>query len=439
VFRLGTVVRRTAAGLMCSCMFSVFTAGCVAKQPVTIAFFHHWMEGREHLVAEVVSRFEQANPDIKVEQIPVPPGMQQRREKLFSMTAANLAPDVMMIDRLDTPEYAVKGIIAPLDPWLKHDKLDLSLFFPAETDMSLYNGSLWSLPLTTGSGNQIIYYNKDHFLEAGLAEERFPSTWPELDVAAKKLTQKDGERFTRIAFEPWRSSSNESPLFGVWLLNNGGEFLSDDTKTVLFGSREGIAAAEWVARFAGERYGGLSGLSSFQRLSGYGDFYQGRVTMWVHGPPFLYLIPQNSPELRFGTAVPPAAPGFGRKNIAFGGWAYAMSATTKHSEAAWRLLRFLTTDLETAGWFMQAQNMRPSPLRAVMNSSAYRRNNPHIDTFIDAMINTVAVKPSAVTAEILLEVSKILPQVAGGSVPAEQVVLEAAHRAQLIIDEAAMR
>jgi multiple sugar transport system substrate-binding protein len=428
---------RIAVSIVVALLFGL-TAGVFARETVTVTLFHHWLEGRQHLLEELIRRFEADNPDIKVEQIAVGPGMTDRRQKLFSLTAANLTPDVVMIDRFDIPEYSNKGIIAPLSNLIKRDGIDLSIFFPAEIENAYYQSDLWALPLTTGSGNQIIYYNKDHFAQAGMDENQFPKTWPELEAAAKKLTYKDGDKFTQIAFEPWRSSANESPIFGVWLLNNGGRFLSPDGRTVLFGSPEGVAAADWVARFAAERYGGQEGLRSFPRPGGYNDFYQGKVTMWVHGPPFLYLITQNAPELRFGTAMPPAAPGFERKNIMFGGWAYAMSRTTKHPEAAWRLLKYLTVNREAAGWFLKSQDFRPSPLRAVMNSADYRRDNPHIGTFIEAMLNTVPVPTTVVTPQILNEVATIFGRIMSG-MTASQVVHEVAQKSQLLLDEALRR
>src|SRR5690606_17594745 len=57
--------------------------------------------------------------------------------------------------------------------------------------------------IDTGLMTSAIFYNKDHWAEAGLGEEDFPRTWAELRELAGKLTVRDEEgRILRAGFNP---------------------------------------------------------------------------------------------------------------------------------------------------------------------------------------------------------------------------------------------
>lgn len=47
----------------------------------------------------------------------------------------------------------------------------------------------------------VMYYNVDHWQEAGLDESDIPETWNELEAVAKKLTIRDGNKIVRAGFD----------------------------------------------------------------------------------------------------------------------------------------------------------------------------------------------------------------------------------------------
>ncbi|MBP0575445.1 extracellular solute-binding protein, partial [Mycobacterium tuberculosis] len=57
---------------------------------------------------------------------------------------------------------------------------------------------IWGVPFHNST--PLVYYNVDHFKEAGLNPDKFPDSWAEFVDAAKKLTKRDGDTVKRYGF-----------------------------------------------------------------------------------------------------------------------------------------------------------------------------------------------------------------------------------------------
>ena len=65
-------------------------------------------------------------------------------------------------------------------------------FWPALHANAVVDGELYGVPFHNST--PLLYYNVDHFKEAGLDPDKPPRTWAELVDAAKKLTKREGDR-----------------------------------------------------------------------------------------------------------------------------------------------------------------------------------------------------------------------------------------------------
>src|SRR5690606_35968436 len=110
---------------------------------------------------------------------------ENRLENLLTAIAAGDPPDVTMFGRQDLPFFAVTESIIPLDDYMAADGITPDMFIPSEFSGNQYNGKTWMLPQPTGGALNLVWYNKDHFREAGLDPEAFPQTWEELRAAAE--------------------------------------------------------------------------------------------------------------------------------------------------------------------------------------------------------------------------------------------------------------
>jgi multiple sugar transport system substrate-binding protein len=132
--------------------------------------------------------FEAENPgiDVIIEQFP---GVSLRdfEIKLRLRFSSRQAPDLFHVNENVAAELASLGLLAPAPPeivdLIESNSLN-ELVRTAPRFDSLYYGIVSDAVWTA------LYYNKDHFREAGLDPERPPQTWDELIEYADRLTQR---------------------------------------------------------------------------------------------------------------------------------------------------------------------------------------------------------------------------------------------------------
>jgi ABC-type sugar transport system permease subunit/ABC-type glycerol-3-phosphate transport system substrate-binding protein len=163
-----------------------------------------------------------------------------------------------------------------------------------------------------------------------------------------KLTRFDPQtgRMTAVAFLPFFGNS-WLYMFG-WL--NGAEFMSPDGNECRLDSPEIIAALQWVVDVY-DALGGYRAAMVFQASAESGaidPFLTGKVALRIDGDWFMNTIMAFKPDLDFGVVpspIPQARLKAGYGSVGWcGGWAYAIPAAAKHKEAAWDLLRWLSSE-----------------------------------------------------------------------------------------------
>ncbi|MDF2661639.1 MAG: GntR family transcriptional regulator [Paenibacillus sp.] len=158
---------------------------------------------------ELVDRFNEDNPDIRVEPIPV--GYPRNQEAVGKYLSEGMVFDVMTVNlynyeyiRSESPE---KSMLEPLDA-----RDDLFPFLNAPFSSG---GRQYVLPFVFTP--VVLCYNKEHFREAELAEPDSGWTWDDLSAAADKLSTGND----RLGFYFHLMSENRWPIF---LLQNGVRF-----------------------------------------------------------------------------------------------------------------------------------------------------------------------------------------------------------------------
>lgn len=101
--------------------------------------------------------------------------------KVLQQASSKTLPDVLMLDNPDVQQIAATGALAPLaDFGVKAPSGDV----PGVVKAGTYEGKLYGLAPVINS--LALFYNVDMFKAAGITTP--PKTWPELQAAAKKLT-----------------------------------------------------------------------------------------------------------------------------------------------------------------------------------------------------------------------------------------------------------
>jgi len=119
-----------------------------------------------------VKGFTDANPDIKIQLIPVAGDMYDMWQKLQAMVLAGNSPDILGCSQ---PEAVVNGWVISLMPYIERDQYDLTVFPQTPLKSIMFDNQLYWLPDSFGGDNAAWVYNRKMFADAGVTPP--PTTW----------------------------------------------------------------------------------------------------------------------------------------------------------------------------------------------------------------------------------------------------------------------
>ena len=166
--------------------------------------------------------------------------------KLKAQAAAKAGkpPAVALMSANYLLDLKLSGDLLSLEPMLKAEGTTrekfLGDFWPALHGNAVVDGELYGVPYQNST--PLLYYNKDHFKEAGLDPEKPPQTWAELVEDAKKLT-KDG----RWGFQLAGGYDYLGGLMQTLTMTNGGRFYNEEYGgEVYYDTPSMLGAAQFV-------------------------------------------------------------------------------------------------------------------------------------------------------------------------------------------------
>ncbi len=302
-----------------------------------------------------VAEFERRNPDVDVSLLSMGAGA-MNPQKLMTSIVGGVPPDVIHQDRFTIGDWASRGTFQPLDRFLRAQEDDPGAiregnYYPAAWKEAVYQGKVYAIP--TGIDGRLLFYNRDIFREAGLDPDRPPRTWDELKDYAKRLTRLNPDgTYQRIGFIP---NYGNSWLY-LYSWQNGGEFLSPDGRTCTLDNPHTVRALQYMTDVY-DALGGFDKVSVFQ--SGFqtdeqDPFYTGKIGMVIHGSWVLPRIARFAPSLDFAVAPAPVPAGRLQGEERFrgeppyitwvGGFSFAIPVGARHPDAAWRFIRWMTSE-----------------------------------------------------------------------------------------------
>ena len=305
-----------------------------------ITLWHDWGGQGGEVIARIVETFEAQNPDIIVH-VDIVPDM---NDKLLVALMGGVAPDVVLLDRWLTSSFAAQGALVALDPYIARDGVNPDDYFPATWEEATYRGTSYGIPFNTDT--RALLYHASMFAEAGLDPDRPPSTWDDLWEITPRLTRRTASgELLQVGYVPHHGHGG----FVHYLWQNGGSVLNEDHTEVTFHGVEGEEALQFMFDFV-EWYGGMAALDAFnQTIVAQGPLpalLAGRQAIIYEGNWHLGSFRENFPEFYANdlrVALPPM-----NKNRATlsGGFALALPSSTRGEqlEAAWRLIRYLTSE-----------------------------------------------------------------------------------------------
>ena len=390
---------------------------------VTIEYWQYYYESKVKLIDELIEEFEAQNPDIKVKHITFP--YESFNEQVTVAVSAGQGPDVLNMFYGWLPMYSQEGLLQPLpEEYFPIDKIEEE-FIPMVSAVKL-NGQYWALP--TAVRSLALFYNTDHFAEAGFSEP--PATWDELLDMAITLTQRSNRGALMRMGYGWNVTGQDWQLFREVLLRQWGvQPFSDDNRHVTMNSDPAAyEVMEWWIDWT-KKYG----IGEEQQRGMYRDmFVAGRSSMIVDGSFALGTIASN-PNLNWAVAdLPVKEPGGEPSN--FGSfWAHAITrnATGKKLEAAAKFIDFITSEDVQRVWLDRVGEL---PASAELTQDPSLRDDPLYGPFIRGLEHSHATffVDETLERELFIEaVDKVLLN----DVPVEEAMDQLVIEMQEVRDE----
>ena len=286
---------------------------------------------------KVFDAFEAANPDIElqIERIPFP----SFDQKTIAALSAGVGPDVLLVNSVSLAMFAERGLIQPTGDLLdRSTMLSEEDFFPGLWDHVVYHGKSFGLPIDTGT--RALVYHRDLLTEAGF-DFGDVTSWEEFKAATMKMTKdSDGDGITdRFGYaygtgEKWVALYEN---FGLFAIQNDGQFLSDDLTKANVNSEP---IKEALSFFVSLEHDGvtpgecitLTDQQIYQNM-----FAQGLVGSFIGGHWAVDYLESRDPVPPYGITL------LKNKQIgsSTGGWILAMSRHSRNRQDAWRFMEFV--------------------------------------------------------------------------------------------------
>lgn len=323
----------------------------LAASPVTIRLMQYTANGsQEETLKAMVDEFQRRNPNIKVK-VEVVAWADYFTKLNTAISAGNGVPDVFEVGYENFVTYAAKGVLRNMNDVIARDKsFKPEVFKKLAYDAFKYQKKQYGVP--EGFSAVVMFYNKDLFDKSKVEYPNPSWTWKEELAAAQKLTDApNGIWGTYAPIQFWE--------FYKTIAQNGGSIWSADNKKPTINSKQNVEAFQWMLDKAKvyKVSPPLNDDTFSQPDADLNAFKAGKIAMlrvgiWNFGrfadAPFKWDIALE--------------PGNTRKAHHFFADALVVSKRTKHADAAWKFIKFISSDPFVAnlriekGWNVPALN-----------------------------------------------------------------------------------
>jgi multiple sugar transport system substrate-binding protein len=207
-------------------------------------------EGECGIITTMINRFNAANPDIHIDvNVVAWPGYPQ----LTAQMAARDPPDLVTMHEGVISDYAAKGLVEAVDPYLNAAGISPDSFTPAARQGVTIGGHIYGLPWDTHGG--LFHVNTALFTKAGLMRDGkpiLPNTGDDLIAQARQFEQRTGKPYL-IQSNVGDTAFAARNLYTYMMAQ--GAVLFPDPKHIRLNTPVGVQVATFFRRINTERLG----------------------------------------------------------------------------------------------------------------------------------------------------------------------------------------
>ena len=250
-------------------------------------------------------------------------------------------PDVFWMHSTVAELYMSNDMLLKLDDYIAKDNVDMSNYYQDIVDMYSYNGSVYAMP--KDHDTIALLYNKTIFDQYNVEYPSENWTWEDFYNAGKTITEASGGQTYGYSADVGNNQD------GWWNLvyDFGGHIISEDKKTSGMDDPKTLEAMNFLAKIIEDV---MPPQSVISETGGGTLFNSGVVAMNTQGSWNINTFYTNENKDNYGWAVLPyhdangngqADPG--ERCSIYNGIGWAVSANTKNPDAAWSLIKWLSS------------------------------------------------------------------------------------------------
>ncbi|KAA8998084.1 sugar ABC transporter substrate-binding protein [Affinibrenneria salicis] len=286
---------------------------------------------------EIAKRFEQQNPDIKVE-VELTPAAQYF-VKLDSAAAGGVAPDIFWINMPYFVQYAKNGIMEPLTPYLKDGKVNLNDIVASSVHAYQYQGQQMAIPRDVDS--IAVWYNKKLFDQAGVSYPTNDWNWDDLKKKAGEL--KSGLKDSAFPLVMDLSIDGQDSYLNM-LFQKGNHIVPKDGQPTDIANDNAIWVYQQIQDMMSS--GLMPSAQQMSEIKTENIFQSNRAAM-VYAGSWL-AAPFASNELINDHIGVVTMPKIDRQSGVAHSLAYAVSSHSAHKQEAWKYIEFMSSEASQA-------------------------------------------------------------------------------------------
>ncbi|AJY77423.1 ABC transporter substrate-binding protein [Paenibacillus beijingensis] len=312
------------------------SAGDSKSETVTLRMIESLTSpARTEVIKQMLTKFEEANPGIKVELISPP--LESADNKIAQMLSSKADLDVMEVRDSTVKQFVTNNWVADLSAdtanWADYKTLNNS----AKLTANYIDNKPYYIPY--GLYEKILFYRTDWFKEKGLEA---PKTWEDLYQAAKKITDPSKNRYG-YSFRGGKGA--DSYIVDMIRDYNGANTNPDDAMflkngSTIFSTPEAKQALENHLNIYKE--GAPKDSLSWGFSEMVEGFQSGITGMLIQDPDVIDVVKQKMGEGTWSTAaIPAGSSGLTHFKVGAAGW--GITSYSKHQAEAWKLVSFLSS------------------------------------------------------------------------------------------------
>ncbi|PSB08110.1 ABC transporter substrate-binding protein [Pleurocapsa sp. CCALA 161] len=301
------------------------------QQPIPITTLIRADEAQQ--LQPLVAKFNQQHPEIEFKIIEAPSDTNQVEDLYTSSFLLGNSPyDLVYMDIVWTPKFAAAGWLRDISDRLTPEAAQQ--YLAEDIAGGTYQDKLYRLPFRSDAG--MLYYRQDLLEQAGYEP---PETFAQLLTISQDLQQKGLVDWGYV----WQGKQFEglAAMFVEVLEGNGAYWVNPDTLAVGLDRPEAIASVEFLRTAIAQKIS-PPGVTTYAEEETRLLFQNGKVA-FLRNWPYVYSLAVDS-AIAGKYQIKPMVHAVGKQSGAtLGGWGLGISTTTKHPDAAWQVIEFLSS------------------------------------------------------------------------------------------------